>query len=213
MADDRQRTDDSRAAARQTRAQGAQPQYVNTYLWGPALTKAGLERVRSNGMHALRHWYASVLLEAGVSINAVSECLGHADPRFTLRIYTHLMPSSEDKAPRWSTRPSARSLAGRRRPSYLTRGYRLLRDESHRCGRIRSVTVTSRDVGGNAALSVQVVSISVPANPERARRASPAHCWRMWRRTAAGGSSRGIRGMILPRGRVRWRNVGPSTAA
>jgi integrase len=72
--------------------------YVNTYLWGPAVTKAGLERVRSNGMHALRHWYASVLLEAGVSIKALSEYLGHADPGFTLRTYTHLMPSSEAKA-------------------------------------------------------------------------------------------------------------------
>jgi len=72
--------------------------YVNTYLWGPAVTKAGLERVRRNGMHALRHWYASVLLEAGVSIKALSEYLGHADPGFTLRTYTHLMPSSEEKA-------------------------------------------------------------------------------------------------------------------
>jgi integrase len=72
--------------------------YVNTFLWGPALTKAGMERVRSNGMHALRHWYASVLLDAGVSIKALSEYLGHADPGFTLRTYTHLMPSTEEKA-------------------------------------------------------------------------------------------------------------------
>lgn len=72
--------------------------YVNTSLWGPALAAAGLERVRSNGMHALRHWYASVLLESGVSIKALSEYLGHADPGFTLRTYTHLMPSSEEKA-------------------------------------------------------------------------------------------------------------------
>ena len=54
--------------------------------------------MRANGMHALRHTYASVLLEDGVSIKALAEYLGHADPGFTLRTYTHLMPSSEDPA-------------------------------------------------------------------------------------------------------------------
>lgn len=49
-------------------------------------------------MHALRHFYASVQLEAGTSIRAVAEYLGHSDPGFTLRVYTHLMPSSEDRA-------------------------------------------------------------------------------------------------------------------
>ncbi len=48
-------------------------------------------------MHALRHWYASVLLDAGESIRAVSEYLGHSDPAFTLRTYTHLMPSSTER--------------------------------------------------------------------------------------------------------------------
>ncbi|MFI7630211.1 hypothetical protein [Microbispora rosea] len=32
-----------------------------------------------------------------MSIKAVAEFLGHADPGFTLRTYTHLMPSSEDR--------------------------------------------------------------------------------------------------------------------
>jgi integrase len=49
-------------------------------------------------MHALRHHYASVLLDAGESIRAVADYLGHADPGFTLRTYTHLMPSSEARA-------------------------------------------------------------------------------------------------------------------
>lgn len=49
-------------------------------------------------MHALRHYYASVLLDAGESIRALADYLGHADPGFTLRTYTHLMPSSEDRA-------------------------------------------------------------------------------------------------------------------
>lgn len=48
-------------------------------------------------MHALRHFYASVLLDAGESIKALSEYLGHHDPGFTLRTYTHLMPASQTR--------------------------------------------------------------------------------------------------------------------
>ena len=52
---------------------------------------------RANGTHALRHFFASALLDGGESIRAVSEYLGHADPGFTLRTYTHLMPSSAER--------------------------------------------------------------------------------------------------------------------
>lgn len=48
-------------------------------------------------MHALRHFYASVLLDAGESIKALSTYLGHSDPGFTLKVYTHLMPRSEGR--------------------------------------------------------------------------------------------------------------------
>jgi site-specific recombinase XerD len=41
---------------------------VNTRLWKPALTAAGIPPTRENGMHALRHHFASVLLEDGLSI-------------------------------------------------------------------------------------------------------------------------------------------------
>ena len=52
-------------------------------------------------MHALRHFFASVLLDAGESIKAVSEYLGHTRmPGFTLRTYTHLMPASDAQDPR-----------------------------------------------------------------------------------------------------------------
>jgi integrase len=51
-------------------------------------------------MHALRHFYASVLLDAGESIKALAAYLGHADPGFTLRTYTHLMPTSEERTRR-----------------------------------------------------------------------------------------------------------------
>ncbi|WP_328387266.1 site-specific integrase [Streptomyces sp. NBC_00400] len=82
--------------------------YFNMYLWKPALVAAGViperrpgERFtysREHGMHALRHFYASVLLDAGENIKALAEYLGHSDPGFTLRTYTHLMPNSQDRA-------------------------------------------------------------------------------------------------------------------
>lgn len=51
-----------------------------------------------DGMHALRHYFASVLLAGGVDIRALSEYLGHHDPAITLRIYAHLMPQAETRA-------------------------------------------------------------------------------------------------------------------
>ena len=71
--------------------------YFNPKILRPALRAAGLEAKRENGCHALRHFYASTLLDAGESILAPSEYLGHADPGFTLRTYTHLMPSSTER--------------------------------------------------------------------------------------------------------------------
>ncbi len=76
--------------------------------WKLALAAAGvipprergaryLQAAPEDGMHALRHAYASVLLDAGESIKALSEYLGHSDPGFTLRTYTHLLPSSETR--------------------------------------------------------------------------------------------------------------------
>ncbi len=71
--------------------------YFNAKIWKPALVVAAVPPTRDNGCHALRHYYASVLLDGGESIKTVSERLGHADPAFTLRTYTHLLPSSESR--------------------------------------------------------------------------------------------------------------------
>ncbi|MQM28579.1 tyrosine-type recombinase/integrase [Glycomyces sp. NEAU-7082] len=53
---------------------------------------------RKEGTHQLRHYYASITLAAGVSITELSEYLGHHDPAFTLRQYTHLLPNSFERA-------------------------------------------------------------------------------------------------------------------
>jgi integrase len=81
-------------------------------VWKPAAAKAGVipapqkdkrgraryATTRKEGIHQLRHYYASVMLAGGVSIKEVAEYLGHADPAFTLRVYAHLLPSSHDRA-------------------------------------------------------------------------------------------------------------------
>ncbi|GAA2762579.1 hypothetical protein GCM10010103_16200 [Streptomyces paradoxus] len=93
---------------------GRAHQVFNDQAWKPALASAGIiptpekgqryAAARKHGMHALRHCCASVLLDAGESIKALSLYLGHSDPGFTLRVYTHLMPSSETRTRKPSPR-------------------------------------------------------------------------------------------------------------
>ncbi|KWT63131.1 integrase [Streptomyces albus subsp. albus] len=100
--------------------------YFDDYVWKPALAFAGVipprqpgERYAAapdDGMHALRHFYASVLLDGGESIKALSVYLGHSDPGFTLRIYTHLLPSSEER-----TRAAVSAVFARGVPAPLPR--------------------------------------------------------------------------------------------
>ncbi|MFJ9754208.1 tyrosine-type recombinase/integrase [Streptomyces sp. NPDC101149] len=81
---------------------------LNEEAWKPALVAAGVipepetkedgyAAAREHGMHALRHFYASALLDGGESIKAVSEYLGHSNAALTLRIYAHLMPGSQER--------------------------------------------------------------------------------------------------------------------
>lgn len=68
-------------------------------VWNPALKASGVGyRLRETGMHQLRHHYASVLPDAGVSVAKLADYLGHHDPGVTLRVYSHVMPQTEDRA-------------------------------------------------------------------------------------------------------------------
>lgn len=63
-------------------------------VWRAACKRAGLVGV---GMHDLRHFYASVLIAAGLSVKVVSERLGHSNAAMTLNVYSHLWPDDEDR--------------------------------------------------------------------------------------------------------------------
>ena len=55
----------------------------------------GLRKIR---LHDLRHTHASLLLLDGVPIHVVSRRLGHANIAITIKIYGHLLPSSDPDA-------------------------------------------------------------------------------------------------------------------
>lgn len=48
------------------------------------------------GMHALRHFYASSVIEQGFSMKKVQELLGHSSIQMSYDVYGHLFPSLED---------------------------------------------------------------------------------------------------------------------
>ncbi|GGM74266.1 hypothetical protein GCM10012275_51190 [Longimycelium tulufanense] len=75
------------------------PQMFSDDVWVPAFEAAQLRyEKRRDGMHALRHLFASHMLAQGVTIKELAEYLGHSSEAFTLRTYVHLMPSSHTRA-------------------------------------------------------------------------------------------------------------------
>ncbi len=65
------------------------------HQWRSACRAAGAQGLR---YHDLRHTFASTLLSRGVSVKAVADWLGHANPSITLGTYAHLMPADEEVA-------------------------------------------------------------------------------------------------------------------
>ncbi|GAA2832367.1 tyrosine-type recombinase/integrase [Crossiella cryophila] len=72
----------------------------NSDQWQPAFANAGLDFVTGDedGMHQMRHLFASYMLTQGVSIKELAAYLGHTSEAFTLKTYVHLMPSSHQRA-------------------------------------------------------------------------------------------------------------------
>ena len=62
------------------------------YQFAVLLKRCG---IRHRGFHALRHTFATRCIENGADIKSVSEMLGHADIKTTLKLYVH--PSLERK--------------------------------------------------------------------------------------------------------------------
>ncbi|HKD76787.1 MAG TPA: site-specific integrase, partial [Ktedonobacterales bacterium] len=60
------------------------------------LKAAGLST--TTRVHDLRHTFATLLLERGVNMRAVSELLGHASVNITLNTYGHVTPKMQDTA-------------------------------------------------------------------------------------------------------------------
>ena len=75
------------------------------HVWRPVARAVGLEP--GTGMHALRHYYASLLIRFGESVKTVQVRLGHASAAETLDTYSHLWPDSDDR-----TRAAVDSVLG-----------------------------------------------------------------------------------------------------
>ncbi len=65
---------------------------LGTYSW--ICKRAGIEN--HQGLHTLRHTFASLMIRKGVDIKIVSEMIGHSSVTFTYNTYVHLQ--EDDKA-------------------------------------------------------------------------------------------------------------------
>lgn len=73
------------------------------YLHPENLTRALIDFSKAAGFptitpHVLRHTYCTLLFHAGADVKTAQKLMGHADPSVTLKIYTHYVESSGEKA-------------------------------------------------------------------------------------------------------------------
>lgn len=80
-------------------------EYRNSLTWWHRLLKRA--SVEPLGFHAVRHYYASRLIEAGVDAKVLTTNMGHSDVAFTLSVYGHLF---DDRDTREKKRAVAETL-------------------------------------------------------------------------------------------------------
>ena len=69
--------------------------YLMRSYWNPSARSPGIPV--GEALHALRHYDASVLIAAGLSVKVVSDLLGHTNAAQTLNTYAHLWPTDDDR--------------------------------------------------------------------------------------------------------------------
>lgn len=78
--------------------------------WCGAVRRAGLPE--GYGFHALRHYYATLLIAGGASVTTVQLAMGHANPSITLERYAGLWPEATERARVLVDRALRRSASG-----------------------------------------------------------------------------------------------------
>ena len=71
--------------------------YVNSYIWKPALERAGVPATREKRVPRAAALLRQRPAAQRVDVRALAEYPGHSDPGFTLRVYAHLMPTASDR--------------------------------------------------------------------------------------------------------------------
>lgn len=69
------------------------PTNIDRYF-AKGIEKSGVKKIR---LHDLRHSHATLLINSGVNIVAVSKRLGHTDINQTLKTYTHLLKDTDER--------------------------------------------------------------------------------------------------------------------
>ena len=71
----------------------------NLHTWDFKAISAILKSSYDNSFsfHALRHSHCTTALDAGATVKAVADRMGHKDVRTTLAVYTHVSPSMRVK--------------------------------------------------------------------------------------------------------------------
>jgi len=95
---------------------GANPWYVDniTHNWDRVRKAVGLDGVR---LHDLRHFQATMLLQAGVPVPNVSKRIGHRDSATTLNVYSHFIEETDAESARVMARVLDGEPAAPRSPS------------------------------------------------------------------------------------------------